>query len=71
MTTYAVIDDASHLIVNRIVLDEAADWHPPDGHTAIEETDGAMDIGGLYVDGVYTPPPSPELPPHLLNIGTG
>lgn len=65
MTTYAVIDDATGEIVNRIVLVQRDDWTPDEGHSVVEETDGALEIGATYENGVYTPlpvPPSPAPP---------
>lgn len=46
---YAVID-AHGLIVNRIV-------GAVPGHQCVPEDDTPLEIGGSYIDGVYTPPP--------------
>lgn len=62
MTTYAVVDEATGIIVNRIVLDNSDQWEAPVGHILIEETGEPMAIGGSYVDGVYTPPVPPDPP---------
>jgi hypothetical protein len=66
MAIYVLIDEATDIIVNRLVLDDPADWPVPAGHALAEEGDVPMAIGGtLDVNGVYTPPPQPEpiLPP--------
>jgi hypothetical protein len=62
MSNYVVVDETTNLIVNRIVLYDPAQWQPPAGHLLIEETGEPMDIGGSYVDGVYTPPEQPDQP---------
>ena len=74
MGTYVVVDEATGIIINRIVLDDPAQWEVPAGHALIEETDEPMAIGGSYVDGVYTPPdqpppsPPPDPPPHPAEV---
>jgi hypothetical protein len=60
MGIYIVIEQATGIIDNRIVLDDPAQWEPPAGHVLVEETGEPMAIGGTYIDGVYTPPPEPE-----------
>jgi hypothetical protein len=60
MGIYVVIEQATGIIDNRIVLDDPAQWEPPAGHVLVEETGEPMAIGGTYIDGVYTPPPEPE-----------
>lgn len=62
MSIYAIVETSSGAVVNRVLLDDPADWSPPDGCFAVEELD-PMEIGGTYVDGIYTPPPKPESPP--------
>lgn len=57
MTTYAVIEDATGNIVNRIVLDDPGQWEVPAGHSIVDDTNSPMDIGGSFIGGVYTPPP--------------
>lgn len=60
-----VIIDSSGAIINRVVVEDKSNWSPADGLTAIEETT-PMAIGGTYLKGAYTPPPSltqPELSP--------
>jgi len=54
---YAVID-AQGLIVNRIV---GAVELP--GHLCVREGDTPFEIGGSYIDGVYTPPFEPPIEP--------
>lgn len=64
MATYAVLDDAGN-IVNRIVLEDPADWSIPEGQSIVAEKGAALEIGGTYTKGVYSPPPraEAELPP--------
>ena len=47
--------DSEGLIVNRILLEPDAIYDPSPLIIAPEEIDG--DIGGTYIDGIYTPPP--------------
>jgi hypothetical protein len=64
MADYAVIEQATGNVVNRIVLDDPTQWEVPEGHFIVEDTDDAINIGGTYVDGVYTSsPPAPPLDP--------
>lgn len=65
MASFVVIENASGLIVNRIVLDDLAEWDVPPGHSIINDTENRMAIGGTFIDGIYTPPvvPPAELPP--------
>lgn len=65
MAFYIVVDNATGIIDNRIVLDDPEQWEVPAGHTMIEETGEPMAIGGSYIDGVYTPPPGPPPTPPL------
>jgi len=53
MARYAVIDGSGN-IVNVIVWDGVTSWTPPESHTA-EQLD-VSEIGGTYIDSVYTPP---------------
>jgi hypothetical protein len=54
MATFAVIDEASGEIVNRIVIDDPP---APEGFIIVNDTASPMAIGGSYVKGVYTAPP--------------
>ena len=63
MPIYAVINETTGIIDNRIVLDDPAQWKVPAGHFIAEETGEPLAIGGTYIDGVYTPPAQPEPPP--------
>ncbi len=69
MTTYS-LTDASGLIVNRIDLENVTDWPVPDGLTLVAEM-VPMNLGGSYINGVYTPPPAPAPaappPPSILS----
>jgi hypothetical protein len=67
MAIYAVIEEATGKIVNSIVLDDVDAWPVPEGHFIVEQTDVPLGIGGIYIDGVYTPPPQPSLPPPPIN----
>ena len=62
MGTYVAVDEATGVIVNRIVLDDPDQWEVPAGHLAFEETGEAMAIGGSFIDGVYAPPVQPDPP---------
>jgi hypothetical protein len=61
MGVYALID-AQGVITNRIVLDDPADFAPPDGLSLVAGAEGFA-IGGSIVGGAYTPPPAPSAPP--------
>jgi hypothetical protein len=56
--SYAVVD-ASGAIINSVLWDGSSDWMPPKGCTAIQSD--TMQIGGTYIDGVYTAPEVQEL----------
>ena len=65
MAIFAVVD-AQGNIVNRIVLDTSDDWQAPEGQSLIEEVDTTLEIGGTYLNGIYTKPvsaPSDEMQP--------
>ena len=62
MAIHVIVDDTSHIIVNRIVVEDGGQWKSSAGQTVVEETDNPMAIGGTYLDGVYTPPPEPPSP---------
>ena len=57
MAVRLLLDDAG-TIVNRILLEPDALYNPTPYILAPDEVDG--EIGGTYIDGVYTPPPEPE-----------
>jgi hypothetical protein len=59
MATYAIFENTGGLIVNRIVLDNLSQWQIPPGHSAVNDTNSPMAIGGKYISGVYVPPPDP------------
>lgn len=59
---YAVIDDATQVVVNVVLWDGENDWTPPEGCTAVQSD--VADIGDTYEDGEFIPPPpSPDEPP--------
>jgi hypothetical protein len=62
MATFAVID-ADGNVVNSVELDEDSEWKPPDGCTVVRSEEAG--IGGKLFNGVYTPPPAPEIDPAL------
>jgi hypothetical protein len=63
MTTYAVID-GNGMIVNRVAIDDPTQWAPPTGCSIVQEATQVYEIGGTYINGIYTPlPPPPPLPP--------
>ena len=55
MSIYAVADQTG-AIINRIILDDPKEWSAPDGCVLVKENGSAFDIGGKFVDGVYSPP---------------
>lgn len=59
MKNFAVVDNSTGKIVNRIALADGAKWSPEDGHSIVEETAAQLDIGGTFIKSVYTPPRSP------------
>ena len=61
MKTLAVVD-VNGLIVNRVVVDDISTWSAPAGFTTATET-SPMQIGATYINGVYTPLPTPPTPP--------
>ncbi|EPK5084884.1 tail fiber assembly protein [Escherichia coli] len=62
---YAVIKSDGK-IINVVLWDGEADWSPPDGSTVIKINDSGAGIGWTYKDGVFTPPPIPEVPKEEL-----
>ena len=56
-----LVIDGDGNVVNRIVTNEGTpdDWVPGPGLTLLDRSIEG-DIGGTYIDGVYTPPPEPE-----------
>lgn len=65
MSNYVLVDTSGN-IVNRIVLNNPAAWTVPTGFTLV--ADNGYDIGGTYINSVYTPPASTPTPaqPQLL-----
>lgn len=65
---YAVVENSTGLIVNRILLDDPAAWKPPAGFDIVRETVEGMAVGGKVIAGVYTPPQPPRSvpPPNAL-----
>jgi len=64
MPRYAVIDEASGMVVNVIEWDgDEATWQPPAGHIMVEDTEGAAGPGFTYADGTFAPPPNDQPAP--------
>ena len=58
MARYAMVQDASSIVVNVIEWDGNEEtWRPPAGHTMVEDTEGQAGPGFSYHDGTFTPPP--------------
>lgn len=49
--------DAEGNVVNIVEVDGSSNWTPPEDCTVVAEE---FQIGGTYIDGVYTPPAQPE-----------
>jgi hypothetical protein len=60
MTVLAVVKDGE--IINRVDVDANSKWSPPDGCFTLDERDTALEIGGFYRDGVYSPPKRETVP---------
>lgn len=61
-----VFVNASGLIINRVVADDISDCSPG-AAVVVPEIDGhPMSIGGIYKDGIYTPPPGPTPLPEMV-----
>ncbi len=61
MAAYAIVDQNGN-VINTVVWDGENDWVPPEGTTVIAAGDSGAGIGWTYKDGVFTPPPAPEVP---------
>ena len=58
MARYAMVEDASGVVVNVIEWDgDEANWQPPVGYTMVEDTGNLSGPGFKYEDGTFTPPP--------------
>jgi len=61
MATYrAALVDPSGAIVNVVVLDDEAQWTPPEGLSVVRDDSNVAAIGGTYIDGQFTKPPQPD-----------
>ena len=58
MSNYAVIDLATGIVVNSIVLNDPSDWAIPDGFLIIQSDTAG--IGWSYANGIFSPPPIPS-----------
>ena len=60
MHRYAIVNTATTVVENVCVWDGSAPWTPPDGCEAVLITsDTIVNIGYLYIDGAFVPPPEP------------
>jgi hypothetical protein len=58
-----MVEDVSGIVVNVIEWSgNEADWVPPVGYTMVEDNPPAAGPGFTYADGVFTPPPTGEIP---------
>lgn len=58
MARYAMVDDASGIVVNVIEWSgDEAEWRAPTGYTMVEDTQGQAGPGFTYADNTFTPPP--------------
>lgn len=69
MSTSALIEISTGMVVNTMVLDESSNWTDPDGYITIQ-TDVAS-IGWGYMDGVFVAPTvAPPAPEDILRTNT-
>jgi hypothetical protein len=55
---YAIVDDASKVVLNIIIWDGTSPYTPPAGTTLVNIDDVQCDIGWIQQpDGSFTPPP--------------
>jgi hypothetical protein len=58
MARYAMIDEASGIVVNVIEWDgDEATWKAPTGYVMVEDPDYKSGPGFTYENGTFTPPP--------------
>lgn len=57
---YAIVD-ATGMVINVTAWDGESEWTPPENTVAIKCGDSGAGIGWTYNDGVFTPPPEPEI----------
>jgi hypothetical protein len=58
MARYAMVQDASGIVVNVIEWDgDTATWQPPAGYTMVEDTESKAGPGYSYAGGQFVPPP--------------
>ncbi|WP_420131932.1 hypothetical protein [Rhodopseudomonas sp.] len=62
MANYALIKIATGEVVNRIILDDEKEFPAQDGHKLQLDLDDTFAIGGMFIAGSYTPPPSAPMP---------
>lgn len=61
MARYAMIDNASGIVVNVIEWNgDTANWQPPTGYTMVEDTGMKAGPGYTYDGSTFTPPPGGE-----------
>jgi hypothetical protein len=55
---YAVVDEATKVVVNMIVWDGVTPYNPPQGTTLVNVTDTPCGMGWIeQPDGTFAPPP--------------
>jgi len=59
MTTRKAILSNDGTVENVILLEDGANWSPPENTTIVDD-DGTAKIGGKFVKGKFGPPPEPE-----------
>jgi hypothetical protein len=63
MARYAMVQDASNIVVNVIEWDgNEATWMPPAGHTMVLDEPPSAGPGFTYDGTTFTPPPGGEVP---------
>lgn len=58
---YATVDSAGN-VINTSLWDGETEWGPPEGTVAVKVDESGAGIGWTFKDGVFTPPPTPEVP---------
>lgn len=58
---YAVVDSEGN-VISTSLWDGETEWAPPEGTEAFKTRDSGAGIGWTYKDGIFTPPPAPEVP---------
>ena len=60
ISRYAIVDNATTIVQNVCVWDGSTLWTPPDGcESVLIPSNTIVNIGYLYIDGAFVPPPEP------------